>query len=43
MALLALMAASIPLALAGKLFILWILGVPGGLLILAFILFKVFA
>ncbi len=32
----------LPLALAGKLLLLWILGVPGGLLILIFILFKVF-
>lgn len=32
----------LPLALAGKLFVLWLLGVPGGLLILIFVLVKVF-
>jgi len=32
----------LPAALAGKLFILWLLGVPGGLLIVIFIVMKMF-
>jgi hypothetical protein len=30
----------IPLAVAGKLFVLWLLGVPGGLLVVIFLVMK---